>query len=164
MSPGPTPHPATPPRGTMRTTIASCVLLPLLIAGCMDDADSHKSAANPTTSPATAGHEPVIAAQDGDAAKPDNSKRNAADGTSDLTALDQGNSAEDVSITTKIRQAVVADNELSTNAKNVKIITREGVVTLRGPVASVDERTRVGRIAGSLPEVKKVDNLTEAVQ
>ena len=77
--------------------------------------------------------------------------------------MDQSNDPKDIAITTKVRQAVVAEKDLSTNAKNVKIITRDGVVTLRGPVENVDERTRIGRIAGSLPEVQKVDNQTEAV-
>ena len=154
----------------MRTPFAPLAILPLLLAGCMDDAKTSSSTPpggpSAATAPATAGAhgETTIASQDGDTKKPDNSGRNADDGKAALTAFDQGNSPQDISITTKVRQAVVADKELSINAKNVKIITRDGVVTLRGPVANVDERTRVGRIAGSLPEVQKVDNQTEAVQ
>ena len=153
----------------MRTPFAPLAILPLLLAGCMDDAKTTSTTTSSSPTPATApaaagGHETTIASQDGDAKKPDNSARNADDSKAALTALDQGNSPQDISITTKVRQAVVADKDLSVNAKNVKIITRDGVVTLRGPVANVDERTRVGRIAGSLPEVQKVDNQPEAVQ
>lgn len=153
----------------MRKPFAPLVILPLLLAGCMDDAKTTSTTTSSTPTPATApatvtSHETTIANQDGDVKKPDNSGRNADDSKAALTAFDQGSSPQDISITTKVRQAVVADKDLSTNAKNVKIITRDGVVTLRGPVANVDERTRLGRIAGSLPEVQKVDNQTEAVQ
>jgi osmotically-inducible protein OsmY len=153
----------------MRTPFAPLAILPLLLAGCMDDAKTNSTTTSggptPSTAPATTGthNETTIASQDGDAKKPDNSGRNADDSKAALTAVDQSNDPKDIAITTKVRQAVVAEKDLSTNAKNVKIITRDGVVTLRGPVENVDERTRIGRIAGSLPEVQKVDNQTEAV-
>ena len=61
--------------------------------------------------------------------------------------MDQGGSEADTAITQQIRKAVVAQDNLSTDAKNVKIITRDGVVTLRGPVASAKEKTaRLWRI------------------
>ncbi len=71
---------------------------------------------------------------------PDNSGQNKQHG---LTADQQSDRKSDVAITRKIRQAVIADKSLSTYAHNVKIITRHGVVTLRGPVASEDEKQAI---------------------
>ena len=86
----------------------------------------------------------------------DNTKKNERDrGGAALTPMDQGNSAADIEMTQKLRQAVVADDSLSTNAKNIKIITKDGAVTLRGPVKDEAEKTRVvdliKRVAGSAP-------------
>lgn len=69
------------------------------------------------------------------------------------TASDQGNSEADVQTTAKIRRAVVEDDNLSTLAHNVTIITRDGKVTLRGGVRSMEEKTSVAAkaeaVAGS---------------
>ncbi len=86
----------------------------------------------------------------------DNTKKNERDRDSAaLTPMDQGNSAPDIEMTQKIRQAVVADDTLSSNAKNIKIITNDGKVTLRGPVKDEAEKTRVvdmaKRVAGTAP-------------
>ena len=86
-------------------------------------------------------------------------KRDREDGA--LTPTDQGESASDRKITQQIRQAVVGHDELSMNAKNAKIITRDGVVTLRGPVASPAEKVQVGELAAKAPGVKRVDNQLE---
>src|SRR5262245_41669991 len=68
------------------------------------------------------------------AADADNSGRNVRDrGDKTLTPMDQGGSEADRTITQDIRKAVVANDHFSTDAKNVKIITVDGVVTLRGP-------------------------------
>jgi osmotically-inducible protein OsmY len=65
-----------------------------------------------------------------------------------LVPTDQEHGSDaDVELTRKIRQAVVADDKLSTNAHNVKIVTLNGVATLRGPVASGAEQTRVVELA-----------------
>ena len=47
--------------------------------------------------------------------------------------------AEDRELTAKIRRSVIADKSLSIYAHNVKIISRDGIVTLKGPVRSDDE-------------------------
>ncbi len=79
-----------------------------------------------------------------------------------LTSGDQSNASADVAITQDIRKAVMADDVLSTNAQNVKIITTPGgVVTLRGPVASDEERARIEAKALAAPGVTKVNNLLE---
>ena len=67
---------------------------------------------------------------------PDNTRTNARDRATSITPLDQGNDPADLDTTQAIRKALMADSELSTNAKNVKIITNQGVVTLRGPVST----------------------------
>jgi hyperosmotically inducible periplasmic protein len=81
-----------------------------------------------------------------------------------LTADKQSNSKSDVEITRQIRQAIVKDDSLSTSAHNVKIITNGGVVTLRGPVASVKEKTVVAAEAQKVNGVTKVDNQLEVAK
>ena len=92
----------------------------------------------------------------------DNTARNARDanGTT-LTPMDQGESEADRTITQQIRKAVVDHDQLSTNAKNVKIITNDGVVTLRGPVKSEQEKSTIASVAQKTNGVKRVDNQLE---
>jgi hyperosmotically inducible protein len=78
-----------------------------------------------------------------------------------LTADRQSNSKADVEITRQIRRAIVKDDSLSTDAHNVKIITSGGVVTLRGPVASSEEKMAVAKKAEKINGVSKVDNQLE---
>jgi hyperosmotically inducible protein len=59
------------------------------------------------------------------------------------TATDQSNDPADIKITADIRKMVVNDGSLSMMAKNVKIITIDGVVTLRGPVETEKEKTLI---------------------
>jgi hyperosmotically inducible protein len=63
------------------------------------------------------------------------------------TPPDQSNSTADLELVSRIRKALVADDSLSTNAKNVKIVTANGGVTLRGPVNDGREREAVVRVA-----------------
>lgn len=92
----------------------------------------------------------------------DNSGKNVRDRQdSSKTSGDQSNSKSDVAITQAIRKAVVADKELSTNAHNVKIITTNGMVTLRGPVNSPEEKSKIAAKAKSVAGVKSVDNKLE---
>jgi len=78
-----------------------------------------------------------------------------------LTPMDQGGSESDRTITQEIRRAVVAQDGFSTNAKNVKIITVDGVVTLRGPVKTADEKATIASLAGRTAGAKRVDNQLE---
>ncbi len=98
-----------------------------------------------------------------DANKPaDNTKVNERDKDSSAkTPGDQGQGKEDIDITASIRKAVVADDALSMNAKNAKIITDGGVVTLRGPVASEEEKTKIAALARSTPGVQRVEDQLE---
>jgi len=78
-----------------------------------------------------------------------------------VTPMDQGSSEGDRTITQEIRKQVVDHDELSTNAKNVKIVTIDGVVTLRGPVKSPQEKTTIASIARKAQGVKRVDDQIE---
>ena len=78
-----------------------------------------------------------------------------------LTPEDQKETKKDIKITAHIRKAVVKNKSLSANAQNVKIITRNGVVTLRGPVESKKESKKIKKIAKHTPGVLKVDNQLE---
>jgi hyperosmotically inducible periplasmic protein len=72
--------------------------------------------------------------------KPDNTKVNKRDRNPDEATADQQKmNAADRSLTAKIRKSVMADKALSTYAHNVKIISQDGIVTLKGPVRSDDE-------------------------
>jgi hyperosmotically inducible protein len=96
------------------------------------------------------------------AVEPDNTKKNAGDDRPNaVTAQDQGGSEQDREITQQVRQLVVKDDSLSMAAKNVKIVTIEGVVTLRGPVKSAEEKTTLASFAQNVAGVKRVDNELE---
>ncbi len=76
--------------------------------------------------------------------QPDNTKVNQGDGSaSAVTADQQKNNHTDRYLTQQIRKAVVADKSLSTYGHNVKIISQNGAVTLKGPVRSEDERVSI---------------------
>lgn len=77
----------------------------------------------------------------GSSTNADNTKRNSRDyGTNEVSPFDQGNSEADLKTTQDIRKAVLKQDGLSTYARNVKIITRDGQVVLRGPVRTADEK------------------------
>jgi hyperosmotically inducible protein len=78
-----------------------------------------------------------------------------------LTPEDQKETEADVKVTANIRKVVTDDESLSVNAHNAKIITRNGVVTLRGPVESQAESMRLQQIATQTPGVMRVVNQLE---
>jgi hyperosmotically inducible periplasmic protein len=85
---------------------------------------------------------------------PENSAENQRDRNHQtLTPIDQSNKPEDLAILRTLRRALVKDNHLSTEAKNIKIITIDGAVTLRGPVKTEREKEEIlakaERIAGN---------------
>jgi putative membrane protein len=77
------------------------------------------------------------------------------------TPRDQANDLADLSVTQPIRKALISDDSLSSDAKNVKIITANGVVTLRGPVKSAAERATIASKAHELSLGNRVDNQIE---
>jgi osmotically-inducible protein OsmY len=95
---------------------------------------------------------------------PDNTGSNDRDRSGKtLTPGDQSESKADLDLTQRVRQAVVADDSLSTNAHNVKIITVNGVVTLRGPVNSAKEKANIDAKAQQIAGATKVNNHLEIV-
>lgn len=78
-------------------------------------------------------------------------------------AGDQPETESDRTITQKVRQVIVRDGDLSTNAKNIKIITIRGVVTLRGPVNNENEKANLERKARSIDGVDEVVNRLDIV-
>ena len=95
---------------------------------------------------------------------PDNTERNVQDRSgATLTPGDQSESKADLDLTQRVRQAVVADDSLSTNAHNIKIITSNGVVTLRGPVNSAKEKANIDAKAQQIAGATKVNNQLEIV-
>lgn len=74
------------------------------------------------------------------------------------SAQDQPMATSDEDITRQIRQAVVGDDSLSIMARNATIVTRSGVVTLRGTVSEADERIAIERHARAAQGVSRVDN------
>ncbi|CAA9892463.1 Transport-associated protein [Candidatus Methylobacter favarea] len=92
----------------------------------------------------------------------ENTERNVRDrGDATLTPEDQKETKSDVRITAKIRKAVVKNKSLSVNAQNAKIITRNGIVWLRGPVESEAESMKLQQIAKKTRGVTDVINQLE---
>src|SRR5881392_271275 len=94
--------------------------------------------------------------------KADNTAVNERDRSGETqTSGDQSNSSADLKITQDIRQALMKDSELSTTAKNVKIITNNGQVTLRGPVKNAQEKAKIDQLAKSAASGAKIDDQLE---
>jgi hypothetical protein len=94
--------------------------------------------------------------------KPDNSAVNERDRAGkEVTPIDQGNNKADTETTARIRKAVMDRDGLSVSAQNVKIITTNGRVTLRGPVESEDERRIIQELAVAATSASSVDNQLE---
>ena len=93
---------------------------------------------------------------------PDNSGTNVRDRNDQTkTAEDQSESEADRTISQNIRKSLTSDDSLSTNGKNVKVITMDGKVTLRGPVKSDQEKAAIAAKAQQVAGVKNVDNQLE---
>jgi hypothetical protein len=94
---------------------------------------------------------------------PDNTGINERDANRDATKtpIDQGNNEADTKITAEIRQRIVDTPDMSVNARNVKVITLNGKVTLRGPVSTEAERDTIAKIATNVAGEGKVDNQLE---
>jgi hyperosmotically inducible protein len=91
--------------------------------------------------------------------KPDNTGINERDRSGETkTSGDQLNSSADLKTTQAIRQALMKDDELSMTAKNIKVITANGHVTLRGPVKTAQEKTKIDQLAKSAAGGAQIDN------
>ena len=101
-------------------------------------------------------------AQDNSAPAADNSGRNERDRSGETqTSGDQSNNSMDLKTTAEIRRAIVHDGSLSMMAKNVKIITENGHVTLRGPVKSPEEKAKIAELAKTHAGNAKVEDQLE---
>ena len=87
--------------------------------------------------------------------QPDNTGANKQNGT---TADQQKNNPEDRELAQKIRRAITSDNTISTDGHNVKVIVRDGMVTLKGPVQSEQEKKNIESKAADLAGADKVTN------
>lgn len=101
-------------------------------------------------------------AQNSPPVAPDNSGVNLRDrAPGAMTADQQSNAKSDVELTREIRSAVVKDSSLSTLAHNVKIVSVNGSVTLRGPVKTAEEKTVIASKAQAIAGADKVVNQLE---
>jgi osmotically-inducible protein OsmY len=89
----------------------------------------------------------------------DNTDLNTRDKSGDtMTPQKQPNSESDIDVLAAIRSAIVDDKNLSTSAHNVKIMVEKGVVTLRGPVKTANEKARVEALTRKVAGVVSIDN------
>jgi osmotically-inducible protein OsmY len=135
---------------SLRKLVIGTIVVPFaMLAACSSDRSTEGSAESPQVSA-----RPVTDA--------DNSDRNDRDRSgATVTPLDQGGSEADRDVTQLIRKGIVDQDGFSVNAKNVKIITQDGVVTLRGPVATSEEKAQIETITAQANGVKRVDNQLE---
>src|ERR1700751_227320 len=98
----------------------------------------------------------------GQQSAPDNTKTNQGDANKGATTADQQKmNAADRSITNEIRSSIMKDKSLSTYAHNIKIITQDGKVTLKGPVRSEDEKAAIESKAVAIAGVNNVTDQLE---
>jgi osmotically-inducible protein OsmY len=104
----------------------------------------------------------VAVAQDATPTAPNNTTVNVRDRNADaMTAGEQSNNKIDLELTRRIRRAVEKDNSLSMKAHNVKIVSDNGNVTLRGPVETRHEKVVIGKKARMIAGAGRVHNLLE---
>ena len=141
-----------------RNVLLACAL-PLLIAcGTNGPNRAERDGTSPTASPTTDYRQPPQPQQ------PDNTGVNERDrNDATLTPGDQAENESDRTITRDIRRAIVGDDALSLVAENVKIVTVDGVVTLRGPVRDEQEKTLIASKARAIAGVTRVENQLEII-
>ena len=103
--------------------LTAASFLCLALCGCGDDATSA------STAPASQSYD-----------------HPASDPARNLTPMDQGATAGDIGETTAIRKALMAASGISLDAQNIKIITHNGMLTVRGAVDSITEHQRVCQV------------------
>jgi hyperosmotically inducible periplasmic protein len=112
--------------------------------------------------PVSSSTTPAPSTASGRTSEPDNTSVNERDRNSDAkTPIDQNENQKDVGITADIRKQILAHDDMSVNARNAKIITADGKVTLRGPVDSTSERDVIEKIARDVAGKDNVDNQLE---
>jgi hyperosmotically inducible protein len=107
----------------------------------------------------------VVGQQQPPTTRPDNTKVNQRDRVGgQVTADQQGNSKADVDRTAAIRRSISKQKGLSTSARNAKVITLDGQVTLRGPVRDQNEKDLIGKLAAEVAGAHNVRNELEIAQ
>ena len=106
---------------------------------------------------ATSRAEPAIPRYPTDATRQHQNNQNQTNPSADQQKMNPADRA----ITQKIRKAIHDDTSLSTYAHNIKIITQDGKVTLRGPVRSEDEKNNLQAKAVAVAGEENVTNRTE---
>jgi hyperosmotically inducible protein len=133
--------------------------------GDSTSADSTAADINGTAYDATAQGTAANPEGNGRSVPPDNTGINERDrNTTTPTADRQSQSAADLELTRRIRQAITSDDTISANGKNVKIVTRDGAVTLRGPVKDEAERKLIADKAQEIAGTGKVENYLEVTR
>jgi hypothetical protein len=153
----------------------------LSVVGCKPSSESSYSSMEATNNPPIASRENTntlsptsrdtnfstsrIYSQDTNSSapkQPDNTGINVRDRSdTNLTAGDQPENESDRKITQAVRKTIMANDQLSAEAKNIKIITVNGKVTLRGPVKTEEEKKAVESAVQGLGGVSGVDNQLE---
>lgn len=91
--------------------------------------------------------------------QPDNTKMNQRDrNPNEPTADQQKMNPGDRATTKQIRQSIEKDKSISTYGHNVKVITQNGMVTLKGPVRSEEEKKAIEAKAAEVAGAGKVTN------
>ena len=100
-----------------------------------------------------------------DRTKPDNSAVNQRDqSVTEVTAQNQSTALPAFETTRKIRAELTTDANLSTYAKNIKVIVVNDLITLKGPVTSEAERIKIARVANNIAPEYKIENQIQVVK
>jgi hyperosmotically inducible periplasmic protein len=102
--------------------------------------------------------QPSSASDSAQAPAADNTKMNQQDSNRNNTAEQQKENPSDRELTQHVRKALMQDKSLSTYAHNVKVISQNGTVTLKGPVHSDDEKQAIEAKAAEVAGKDKVVN------
>lgn len=150
-----------------RAGLAVLLTLPLalVVVGCKDKTTASTDSAplRDRASASDRGNDRSYARTNAAMAEADNTRINVRDRSDvTLTAGDQGTTPADRDITQKIRKGLVIDaSGYSVTAKNIKIITVNGKVTLRGPVNTDAEKTGIVTLAQSVAGAGNVEDQLE---
>jgi len=146
-------------RNARLASLVACSLA-LIVVGC----DKNKDMNSTPDANRSAGYDRAMDTKSTNtvARDADNTARNVRDrNDATLTPGDQGNTPADRETTQKIRKALVDSKDYSVIAQNVKIITTDGKVTLRGPVKSDAEKMGIVALAKSVAGNANVDDQLE---
>lgn len=149
-------------RSTLFFAAAGLVLAALTSIGCDQNATTPTTTTTPPSTPATTPATGDTAADTTTTPAPDNTAVNERDASgATKTPIDQDENSADVKTTAEIRSRITGDSTMSINARNVKIVTSQGKVTLRGPVDSAAEKDAIEGIARDVAGEGNVDNQLE---